>query len=152
MQIIPLGYKLNYNDDRERYEYIPDEDSYFYIVTIFSSVSEFKCIDKLINNFNEDDIKRPNGLPFTRSFITEFISNPFYINLLEREINGKKRYIVDVFESFISVEQWICAQVAIKNWNVLSHPDVRNHISNHFNVKEKLEISNIFEKRRYNHD
>lgn len=150
MQIAPFGYKLGYNDNLERFEYFPDEESCYFIVSIFSAVSKFHCIDKLVNNLNEVELKTPNGLPFTRIFITEFISNPFYINLLEREMDGSKRYIVDVFESLISVEAWIFAQIAIENWDVLKHPDIRSHISNHFYYRETLSITNLFDKKLRN--
>ena len=127
--------------------YFPDEDSYFFVIDIFSSVSKFKCIDELANNFNEVGLKALNGLPYSRGFITTVISDPFYINLLERKINGKNRYVVEVFESIITIEEWVLAQVAIENWEILKLPDIRSHISNSLYHKETLKYANLIGKK-----
>lgn len=146
MKTVPFGYKIAYNENLERYMYIPDEDSWLIVATIFSEVSKFQCVDELANNLNKGGLKAPNGLPYSRSFIIRFISNPFYINLLEREMNGNNSYIVDFFESFVTVEEWVFAQVAIENWDVLKHPDIRSHISNCIYNEDALEFANILGK------
>ncbi|WP_144513065.1 recombinase family protein [Bacillus sp. FJAT-22090] len=129
MQKAPFGYKFGYVEDEKRFLYIPDENTYTLLVNFFIAASKFQCLDELANNLNEGDIRTPNGLPYSKSFITSIISNPIYINLLEIEWNCENRYIVYWFESLVTLEEWVLAQVAIENWDVLRHPDIREYIS-----------------------
>ncbi|MDC3418479.1 recombinase family protein [Aquibacillus salsiterrae] len=85
---------------------------------------------QLTITLNDNDIKTASGKSFTKHSVRTVLQDAFYINLVKKRIDGKTRYVFEKYESLVSVEEWVMAQVILKNFELLQHPDIQRHIVN----------------------
>lgn len=130
MKRAPFGYVNRYNPHLKRESYIVNEDQYLTVRDSFIDVCKSVPLEKLVRVLNDCEFKTSSGLPYSKTSFKRMISDPAYINLVETNVNGELRYVVELYESIITVEEWVLAQVAIENFDALKHPDIRSHIYN----------------------